>query len=283
MAQTHENFGNLVFHAKASLFRMIRRIIIFLVPAVGLTVIGIIGFISPETVVMEEEPWVAYIVFGAGLLYFIIMLVFVKTYEVAIYEKGLLYRRASKKWTEIDFDNSGISDVIHTTRAYFIPVWKARHVSIGTQINAPDGSMDTPQNFATRFAHEAATGNTFARSNTPQFHKFSDTLIATQLEHMTKDLTKENIFETSISFGENLILTDGEFIYRKDKRRESSVPLKDVHKASLFHQFGGGSQLRLEGKPSENGRPNFLLDVMVNNINNLTILHYIVDMANSQK
>jgi len=282
MKQTHENFGNLVLHAKASLFRMVRRFIIFLTPALALTFIGIVGLIDPAAMDMADEPWVAYIVLGGGILYFIFMIFFVKPYEVAIYEKGLLYKRRGRKWTEISFENSGLLDIIHTTRVSFVPVWRARHVTIGTQINAPDGTMEEAQSFATRFAHEATASNTFARSNTPKFHNFADTLIAVQLAHMTKDFTTENIFDASISFGENLVLTNGEFIYKKDKRREASVFLKDVQHASLSNRLGGGSWIRLESKPDETGQTRFLLDAFVDKINNLTILHYIVDLANGR-
>ena len=280
MEQTHEKFGNLVLHVKASTFRLVRRFILFLTPAVALTFIGVVGLINPALMDMADEPWVAYLVLGGGILYFIFMIFFVKPYEAAIYEKGLTYKRRGTKWTEISFDNSGVTDIVETTRAGFIPIWRARHLTIGTQINEPDGTMEERPNIATRFAHEAMTSNTFARSNTPKFHMFADTIIVAQLAHLTKGLTAENVFEASLSFGENLVLTGGEFIYKKDKRREASVPLKDVNNASLFNQFdGSGSQIRLESKPDESGKTQFLLDAFVDKINNLAILHYIVDLA----
>jgi len=283
MEQTHEKFGNLVLHVKASTFRILRRFILFLTPAVALTFIGVVGLINPALMDMADEPWVAYLVLGGGILYFIFMIFFVKPYEAAIYEKGLIYKRRGKKWTEISFDNSGVTDMVETTRVSFVPIWRSRNLTIGTQINEPDGTMDEKPNFATRFAHEAMASNTFVRSNTPNFHEFADTIIATQLAHMTKGLTAGNVFEASLSFGENLVLTNGEFVYKKDKRREASVPLKDVSNASLFNNFdGGGSRIRLESKPDESGKTQFLLDAFVDKINNLAILHFAVDLANGR-
>jgi len=255
MQQEHSAFGKLVVHAKASTARMVRRYILFLIPAIGLGIVGLIGLIDPSVMGMEGEEWVAFIILGAAVLYVLLMLLFVKPYEVAVYEGGLVWKRRGTKINEISFNNFGVSDVIETTTYGFIPISKVRNINItGTNGNS--------------------TSLNLTRTNTPNFHNFADTLIAAQHVYITKDWTPENVFNVTLDFGNELILENGKFLHRKGHRKEKFAALQDVVTVDIFD-----NTTVLRGKQDDFGKSEKLLEVTGMARINTAALYLVVDLA----
>jgi len=255
MQQEHSTFGKLVLHAKASTARMVRRYILFLIPAIGLGIVGLVGLIDPSAMGMEDEQWVAFIVLGAAVLYILIMFLFVKPYEVAIYEGGLVWKRRGNKINEVSFYDFGVSDVIETTTYGFIPVSKVRNINI-TGANGNSTSLN------------------LTRTNTPNFHNFADTLLAVQHLYITKDWTPENVFNISLDFGNELILENGKFLHRKGHKKEKFAALQDVVTVDIFD-----NTTILRGKQDEFGKAEVLLEVTGEARINTAALYLVVDLA----
>jgi len=255
MQQEHPTLGKLLLHGKASVARMVRRVILFMLPAVFLGVIGIIGLIDPYLMAMEDEPWVVPVVLGAAALYVILMFFFVKPYEVAVYENGFAWKRRGNNIREWGFGNILVSDIIETTTYGFIPVSKVRNLTI------------TP-------IDKAAAAITLTRNNTPNFHNFADLLQAEQYVYQTKNMTPENVFEVTMDFGNELILENGKFLHRKGHRKEKFAFLKDVKTVNVFNDT-----VTLAGAVNEFGKAEELLKVTGAARHNIPALYHIVELA----
>jgi len=248
-----ESFGQQLLHAAPTAARIIRRVILFLIPAIGLSIVGVIGITSPDTLGFQaDELWIPWVILGAAALYSIFMILWSKPFTATIYENGLIYhRRNANKKTEVAFKDASITDIIESQSLYgVIRFFKTRAVTVNTE--------------------------RFTRSNTPIFRDFADTLVTAHTLYMIKDLTAKNVFEKELSFGTNLILKRGDFIHNEGKRSENIIPLRNVRKIEVSNSFGDESDVLFHGEEGE--KP--LLRLSVTKVLNLNVLQHVVELAN---
>jgi len=269
MQQEHPTLGKLLLHGKASVARLVRRVILFMIPAMGLAIVGIIGLIDPYLMAMEDELWVAPVVLGAAALYVILMVFFVKPYEVAVYENGFAWKRRGNKINELRHDEFLTNDIIQTTTYGFIPVSKARNFSIagvsGTNIDLRKVNLN------------------FTRTNTANFHAFADLLREQQVNYVAQKLTAETVFNTTMVFASDLILENGKFIHRKGHKKEKFAFLKDVKTADVFWPGNGNCTIQLSGPRNEFGKAETLLEYTGSSesVYNTDFVQVVVEIANT--
>ena len=252
-------FGERILHVKPSAARIIRRAILFLIPAVGLVGLGITGFLRPDILDMQGEEWMVPVLLGAGLLYFVFMIFFLKPYEAVVYAQGLEYKRRGANFKQIAFSDLDITDAIERSYIFMvIPFRRVRRISL-------DGV------------------HTFYRSNTPNFHHFANTLVATHREYLVKDLTPENINQAAISFGPMLKLRDGKLMFNESSKKEKIIPLGDVFSVEVFNAGAGNDLIALKGAPDEGGRSKDLFTITATSISNLEVLEYVIEVGSKEE
>ncbi|MCL2407959.1 MAG: hypothetical protein FWC95_08525, partial [Defluviitaleaceae bacterium] len=129
-----------------------------------------------------------------------------------------------------------------------------------------------PALFRSRYLE--VNGDRLTRISTPNFRDFRETVIDAHTLFITKDLTAAKLQDIELDFGEKLRLKNGDFISNEGKRREDSIPLKNV-RAVISKE-----SVILEGDENEKGRAERLLSLLSTEVKNVHILHRIVEIAN---
>ena len=201
-------FGNQVFECNSSMGEMLKKRLLYLLPAIVFIAAGAATSMFPEVMEGEEElmPILLALFFGVGIIFVLLSILRVKSSKAVIYEDGLVHIR-SLKVTEVKFgDIKGIRDWVERTMwfAAIIPVFalKTRTITI-----------------------EKKDGATIQLNKTlvPDFNRFSDKLNSVFTEYLFKGVTKENLNRTSISFGAELELSNGQLLYNKGKKEGKVV------------------------------------------------------------
>ena len=199
-----EKFGKLLLHCTASSGQTLKKRLLFLVPAIILIVGGAIALLAPDLLTEDDDDIkIAFAVFIAlGVMLLLWGVVFVKRAMVELYETGYVLTRGSKVTVMAFDDVKGISDSTTAFSAYgIIPVGKSRDVSITKKDGVPILLL---------------------KSGVPNFNQFVDELGAAFTEYLLKDLTKENIGQASISFGNKLELAGGHLVFDAGGKKAKS-------------------------------------------------------------
>lgn len=239
-------FGAHVADYEAKAGKMIVKYFLWLIFPVILLVLGIIAFISPETLsITSDETFVTYLFLGVGAAGVIAVFVLLSHYTAQLYEHGIVLKKGHKI-TEWDFSTiEGVSYTVNKTSINFIPVATTRILEIlpkeGKLLSIMGLKMQNFKVFAEHFEG-----------------LYSEFVIGT--------LTKENVKTQTIRFGKKVILENGVFIYKNKKR----FPLEDIISLNTSNGI-----VSLEGKNAK-GKKAILLNIPANQAYNLNVLYHII-------
>ena len=185
---------------------------------------------------------------------------FSKSASAELYEGGLVYT-TGKKITEVAFaDIKGIK--VQTSN------FSVGDIQVGTIMLS---------NTLTICKKEGSDIVLF-KSSVPNFMVFAVEFSAVFSRWLLKDLTMDNISGAQISFGKDLELRDGQFIFKL--KGENYIPLGDI--ASIEEDdLDGGQLLKLfsRTKTDKKGRPELLAFISVHRDMNLEAFYHIAQMA----
>ena len=261
---SHEvGFGSQILQCVASPGQMVKKRLLYIIPALIFIAAGIVSLGNPDYLGMEEGEMTAVLVlfFGAGLLFLLMGILFVKPSKAVLYDGGFVLTRGSKV-TEVDFhDLKGISD---TTTGYsfygIIPIKNTRNVTVlkhdGTRIG-------------------------LVKAFVPDFARFADELGAACTNFLLKDVTKATIGQAKISFGDKLELAGGQLVYEAgEKKGRVFIPLDTVRNVRITEE---GFWLYLDGEPDEKGEARELAAIRADRAWNLVALYRILEMYIRQR
>ena len=210
------NFGEELLQLTNTTTRVMLQRFLIMLPGIVFLILGVVALIDPIAFygsprLAEEDGWMTYLFFGLGGVYSVLIPLLFKPYRQAtIYEAGLVLEKKSKV-TEIAFsDVKGIADYITRHNVNGIPVGKTRTFSI----TSTDGSVVGLGKFT--FPHG--------------FNHFAEELKNAHMAYLLKNLSKENIDQVQISFGDQLELQGGQLIYNQGKKKGAiEIALEDIY------------------------------------------------------
>lgn len=243
-------FGELKYHREAKRSKtIIRRILSILLLFILFFLIGILILMIVTDKNTSSEVYaysfIGFFVFSLFASLFFGTKLSPQDYEIYIYERGVTLNR-KKEMLEYDFRNlDGVASyVIRDKLEGIITIAKTQYLTIFPQHEKPK----------------------YLRSmNTPNIKETSQNLAAIYCEYVTKDLNKETIKNRTITFGRNLTIKNGSFVYKNNTK---VVPYESFYEAK---NDDGVIILK-----SEND--SFILSVA--NSMNLNILYYIIYRIN---
>ena len=259
MEEKHEVFGELILLTKPSPFRTFLRYVGYgSIPTI-LALAAISATLDPYGFGLQEgEELVVAVLWAAVVGFLILFFLYAKNFTVAVYEKGLVYNRRGRKLHEYSYNDIGISNLIERHNHWgVIPLWRIRQIRL-------------------------SSGAQLTRFSVANFHTFADTLLDVQFNYFTQCLTPENVFKTTISFGNDLELREGQFICDRGLRGERRIPLKHVTNVTAETGKLGSTAIRLIGLDEVRWRVTTLYEISISDLDNLDILMYVVELANSK-
>jgi hypothetical protein len=176
-----------------------------------------------------------------------------------LYDGGFVLTRGSKV-IEVGFNNvAGISDSTIKTQAYGVfTVAKTRQVTVFKK----DGEKIIMANII---------GFIFI----PNYDQFADELGTVYTNYLLRDVTKENISQLNLSFGDKLKLAGGQLIHDADKKQGAvSIPLESIRRLEYLNDEGYWLSLK-------NERAEELTSIRADKAMNLETLNRIVELVNS--
>ena len=179
----------------------------------------------------------------------------VKSSEAILYESGLIYTFGEKR-SEVAFrDVAGMLFLIERVRT-----------------SSRSGVRDYTMRVEKRDGTEIDIDEEAAKfSNFREFYKLLDTTFA---EYLLKKITPENLHKQTISFGYDLVLRNGKFVYLQGSYEEATFSLYDVAIAER-----GGDIVRLLGYPGNKGRNKELAKLKQERMLNIQVLYGVIEMA----
>ena len=250
--QYESEYGKQLFECKESLGQTLGKRLRFILPSLVFIGAGILAMLNPDFAGSEEDlKMLLPLFFGAGALFALLGLFFVKPLEAAIYESGFVNTRGSKV-IELDFSSiKGISDSTTVIKIYgIIPATKTRVLTLTKK----DGNrIELTKTFV------------------PDFNQFIDAFSTAFTKHLLKDVETAGIDKANISFGDSLELTGGQMVYDEKKKGKTAIPLSRIHS---IESDGEGYWLALKGANQEE-----LANVRIDKALNIEALYRIVDMA----
>ena len=248
-------YGKQLLNCATTTGQILMKKLLYLIPALVFAVIGIIVLKNPDLLGSDDSiTTVLALFFGAGALFILLALFFVKKSTAVLYEGGVVLTRGAKI-TEFDFASlKGIIDSTTIVKAYgAIPFSKTRVVTLVAQNGTKIGLV---------------------KALTPNFEQFADELGTTIVKRLLKGVTRENLNQLDISFGDSLELSRGQFIH-DGKKGKVSIPLGNVCGFELQNE---GYWLHLKGTCDTNGKSEILASIRADKALNLESLHRIIDM-----
>jgi len=248
-------YGKQIIKCTATSGQLMKKRILFLLPAIIFIAAGILMLVYPEVLEGEDVPYLLPLLFGVGAVFLAMAIFFVKPATAILYEGGFITTRGSTV-KETDFnDILGITDtkIVHTLYA-LIPVGNTRIVTIGRKDGSKFGLL---------------------KAFVPDFNRFCDELGTAISAFMLKGITKENIAEANISFGDKLELTGGHLVFNSKKEGMITIALETVRGLKYF---GEGYHLDIVGDADEKGNPEVLATIRADSAYNLDSLYNIIGM-----
>jgi len=179
----------------------------------------------------------------------------VKSSEAILYESGLIYTFGEKQSKVAFRDVAGtlfLVERVRTSSSAGVPLYTMRvEKRDGTEIDIDE---------------EAAKFRNFR-----EFYKLLDTTFA---EYMLKKTTPENLHKQVISFGYDLVLRKGKFVYLQGSYEGATFSLYDV---AIVERKG--EDVRLLGYPGNNGKNKELAKMRLNRMLNIQVLYGVIEMA----
>jgi hypothetical protein len=255
-------FGKQLLQCTASPAQTIRKRLFFLILGILVIVGSIIALGAPGFLTEDDGDlriaFGAFIAIGAFLSLF--GLFFIKKAEAALYETGYVLKRGSKVTATAFNDMKGIIDTMTAFSAYgIVPVGKSRDVSVVKNDGVPF---------------------MLTKTSVPNFNQFVDELCVTYNKYLLKDLTKENIGQASISFGNKLELSGGQLIFDAGgSKGKIPIPLGSIQNVRVTEE---GYWLYIEGAINEKGKAEELAAIRADKAWNLEALYRILDMHFSE-
>jgi len=261
-----ERFGKTLLVSVASKGRGLRKRVLYLIAAFVFVAAGIVLTLNPELgVVVEEDahlvPVFIAIFIAVGLIFVILSLVRSKQSSITLYEQGIMYAHG-KKVTEAGF--SDLEGIRLETSA----------VAIGG-VAIPLGSLGQE---SVTIRMKDGTVVVLRKSTISNFRDFADKFGVVYTRWLLDGLTLDNISDAEISFGPDLKLRSGQFIYI-EKKQEKTMPLSDIHSLEIetgdeYNYFW----LTSKTLTNKNGTPKKVIGGQTAMALNLEALHIIVQM-----
>ena len=256
--ENETKFGKLLFQCSTTFGKDFRKRLLYLVPALVFITAGIYAQRNPDLLEPDEITMVLGLFFGAGAFFLLLAVFFVKRSKAFLYEGGIVHTYASKV-IEIDFnDVIGIRDLASKQMwfALILPIFalKSRDITIEKK----DGTIIQ-----------------LSKNKVADINKFADILNSVFTERLLKDVTKQNLSKTTISFGKELELKDGQLLYN-DK---TVIPFEEIIK---IETGDGGHHIMLIGKEKESKkftRTDIIAMIAVDKALNIEALYRIVQIA----
>ena len=213
-----EKFGKLLFQSGSRTSQVALRRLICLIPFLIVFALGLVLFIDPD--IIGEEPGdsgsMPVIIMVASVLYVPVLLLSVKGYHAAIYERGFVVRHGSKVTEAAFTDITGINTSESMIKSIRI------NLSGGKIINMVGIFVPNLQQF---------------------IEEFTSAYTKTKMSEFTPEMLRTK----TISFGNLLRLENGNFIADKGK---IVVPLGDVYNIEIKDE-GIDSYVHLKGAGGE--------------------------------
>jgi len=250
-------FGKQIMTFTATTGQTLKKRLLFLLPALVFVAAGVFALVSPELLEDSDASMVLLLFFGAGALFLLMGILFVKPSKAVLYEGGFVLTRGTKV-TETGFsDLKGIIDSTTVTKLYgAIPLSQTRLVIIHKKNDEKFGAT---------------------KATVPSFNQFADELGTAVSKYLLKDVTKDNIEQLSILFGDKLELTGGRFIHDAGKEKGMvSIPADAVRSAEYIGS--DGYWIALKGQCDENGKAEELASIRADKALNLESLCRIIEM-----
>jgi len=267
----NEKFGKLMLECKSSRGKSLKRKLMFLIPALIFFAAGTIIAINPEIGVVTEEdaqfiPAVIAAFFAVGAVCVIGALLRSKQSSIALYENGVVYVRGPIV-TEAGFDDiEGIRQV------------RSAAAIGGVLIRTPKALSQESVTIRKKDGVEIVLNKAYMSD----FHQFADEFSDLYIRWLVKDLTMENIADANISFGPDLELSGGQFIYTH-KKEKKYMPVGEVHGLEIQtddeHNF---FWLTSRVETDKKGRPKKIAGGQTVKALNLEALYHIVQMIAPQ-
>jgi hypothetical protein len=203
-------FGKLLFQDGSKPSQVTKRRFLYLIPAVFLFVIGFILLTDPA--LLDENPEDAripsYVMLFSSAFYFFLIFFIVKGYYGAIYEHGFVIKHGSKTIAR-SFDE--LKELYSFKKSIVI-----------VECTGKSNGM---------FSYFV-----------PNLQQFTEELASAHAKYWIRTLSPENLNKVEISFGTQLKLANGIFIYKKGKK---TVPLNDVYYIEIIEQSPGSPETEL--------------------------------------
>ena len=206
LTKSKEVFGKEIFKCKASTLRLITTKLLFCSPGLIIGTFAVIELIYPGFMNSGRSLDTRFVIaiLTAVFIYCFVPILFFKQYEAVVYEQGLVLKYGSKV-TELGFDDlKGIQFINQTVKLYgIIRTFASSCVNI-----FPKNSKKIALN----------------GFRMPDIERFGNEFSFTYTKYAAKDLNRENIYHANISFGSELELKNGMFIFKNKKE----VPFDDI-------------------------------------------------------
>lgn len=256
--------GNQILKCKATAAQTLGKRLLYIIPALIFIAVGIVSYVKPELFDLADEDMamVLALFFGAGAVFLLLGIFFVKSAAAVLYEGGFVLTRGSKV-TEMDFgDLKGILDSTTILKYYgILPVGKTRVVTVYKKNGEKFGVV---------------------KAFVPDFNRFVDELNAAITNYYLKDVTLESMKRLNIYFSDKLELIDGQFIHDAgSKKGKVSIPVEVVR--SIEYLNDDGYWLSIKGAPAGNGKANELISIRADKTLNLDTLSRIIQMVSENK
>ena len=236
----------------------LKKRLLYLIPALIFITAGIFALFNPELLTDDDSSMVLLLFFGAGALFALMGILFVKPAKAVLYDGGFALTRGSKV-TETDFsDVKGILDSTTVTKYLgVVTLSKTRVVTIVKKNGEKFGVV---------------------KAFIPNFNQFADELGTALSKYMLRGVTIGNLDQVNISFGDALELTGGQFTCDAGRKKgRISIPVDAVHSAE--YNGNEGYWLALKGQYDENGKAEDLASIRADKALNLETLYRIIDMV----
>jgi len=248
-------YGKQILKCTATEGQVLKRRLLFLIPAILFLAFGISLVVRPEIMYGEDIGGMLIpLCFGGGVLLLAMSFIFVRKGTAVLYEGGFVLASGAKV-KETDFnDVKGILDTKYADKVYGIPAGNTRIVMIYKR----DGK-----------------GFHVTKAAIPNYDQFCDELSVAISVFLLKGITKDNIADARISFGDKLELAEGQLVHNAGKNGMISIPLDAVREISYF---GDGYWLDILGDVDETGKPERLARIRADLAQNLDSLNSILAM-----
>ena len=218
-----ERFGKKLLASGANKGRALPMKILLIIPSLVFIATGAVLALNPDIDFLTEEEArliplliaLFFVVGVAGILFIVLSIVRSRRSSAVLFERGVIHTQGSEV-TEVGFsDTEGIR--LETSA-----------IAVGG-VAIPLGSFGQESVIIRK---KDGTEIVFRKSDIPDFRVFADKFGAVYTRWLLDGLTMDNMADAKISFGPDLKLYGGQFIYTK-KDQEIVMPLSDVHSLEI--------------------------------------------------